>query len=267
LVRFLGPAGILLAALVFLSMKGRVEAFSLLVSKPEPLVEVKVHRLIIDPASNQPVVILADFDGDRALPIWIGFFEANAISNEIQGVKQRRPMTHDLLGNIMERAGLRVTRVVVTQLKESTYFATITVEGGQSLLEIDARPSDSIVMALKCKAPIFVSENLFSDKAIPLGGESEIEKQYGLTVQELTSALAEAFSFESTRGVLVSDVLKGSHAEKDGIERGDIVAEIGGRGIDDVAALRSALGKGEETLEARIFRKSQFVSVTLHPNR
>jgi S1-C subfamily serine protease len=139
------------------------------------------------------------------------------------------------------------------------------MERGGSLVEIDARPSDSIVMALKFKAPIFVSKALFRDMAIPLKEQKKIEEQYGLTLQELTPSLAESFSFGSTRGVLVSDVRKGSRAEKDGIERGDIFVEVGGQTVDGVMFMKDALAKSKTDVGARIFRKAHFLSITLHP--
>jgi S1-C subfamily serine protease len=134
-------------------------------------------------------------------------------------------------------------------------------------VEIDARPSDSIVMALKFQAPIFVSKALFKDMAIPVEGDNTLEKaEYGLILQDLTPALSKYLSFESNQGVLVSGVTKGSRAEKDGIVEGDIFIEVGGQAIEDVFSMKDALAKSKPSVEARIFRKTRYLSITLHPN-
>ncbi len=121
-------------------------------------------------------------------------------------------------------------------------------------------------MALKFKAPIFVSKKLFEESSVPLKEPRKVEEHYGVTLQELTPSLAQAFSFDSTNGVLVSDVRKQSLAERDGIERGDIIVEVGGRAIEGVSAMRDTLRKNEAPVEVRIFRKAQLISITIHPN-
>jgi bifunctional DNase/RNase len=263
---FLAMAGLLPFALTWLCGETMAMDFAPGASEQNGLLQVKVHRLIVDSVSKQPVVILADSLEERALPIWIDFFEANAINSELKGVSHFRPLTHDLLQRIMQKADIKIHRIVVTHLKEGVYYATIQMEQRGSLTEIDARPSDSIVMALKFKAPIFVSASLFRDKGIPLVEPKEIEEDYGLTLQDLTPPLAESFSFKSKHGIIVSDVRKGSRAEKDGIERGDIFVEVGGQAIEDVMSMRNALKKGKTPVQAKIFRKARFLSIALHPN-
>ncbi|MGD2124690.1 MAG: DUF151 domain-containing protein [Desulfobacteraceae bacterium] len=265
-IGILAVVGLWLAASIALCGERVSEASAPGTLQENGLLQVKVHRLIVDPVRDQPVIMLADSLEDRALPIWIGFFEANAIGAEMQGRSHRRPLTHDLLESIIEEANLKIQRTVITQLKERTYYATILMESEGALVEIDARPSDAIVMALKFKAPIFVSKSLFREQAIPLKKDKEIEENYGLTLQDLTPSLAQAFSFGSTGGILVSDVRKGSLAEKDGIKRGDIFVELGGEAIEDVRSMRHVLKKSEAALRARIFRKAHFLSITLHPN-
>ena len=242
-----------------------VEGFMPVALEQKELLQVKVHQLTVDPISKQPVVVLADSLEERALVVWIDFFSANAIHLEIQGIKHRRPLTHDLLERIIQEANGKIHRIVITHVKKDIYYATIVMERRGSLAEIDARPSDAIVMALKFKAPIFVSKVLFREMAIPLEEQKEIEEQYGLTLQDLTSSLAECFSFGSTRGVLVSDVRKGSRAEKDGIERGDIFVELGGQVVEDVMFMKDVLARSETAVQARIFRKAHFLFITLHP--
>ena len=122
-------------------------------------------------------------------------------------------------------------------------------------------------MALKSKAPIFVSKGLFAERSIPLKQEKGDKDPYGLTIQELTSSLAQSFSFKSTKGVLVADVREGARAEKDGLLRGDIFVEIGGNLISDVKSLRDAFSKSKASVKAKIFRKGNSVSLTLNPKQ
>ncbi len=121
------------------------------------MLEMKVRGLTLDPLTNTALVILRDIEGTKALPIWIGPQEANAIVLEIEQVPTPRPMTHDLIKNILEGINATVVRVVINDLKESTFFAAIflSVEGQE--VRIDARPSDAIAVALRVKAPIYVT--------------------------------------------------------------------------------------------------------------
>ena len=139
--------------------------------------EVKIYRLAVDPMTSQPVVLLSDPLEERAMPIWIGPFEANALNSEMEGIPSIRPQTHDLLQSIMQKAELKLLRIVITHLQGNIYFASIWVESGDSAIEVDSRPSDALVMALKFKAPIFISESLFMEKAFPLSKEEEKEKE------------------------------------------------------------------------------------------
>ena len=264
-VRILAIAGLFFAGSAYLCGETVAKDFTPVALEQSELLQVKVRRLILEPISKQPVVILTDSLEERGLPIWIDFFEANAINSELEGITHIRPLTHDLLERIIQKADLKIHHMVITHLKEGIYYAIIVVEKGTSLIEIDARPSDSIVLALKFNAPIFVSKSLFIDKGVPIGEEKDIGEDYGLTLQELTPSLAQSFSFGSTRGILVSDVRKGSRAEKDGIERGDIFVEMGGQAVEDVMSMREALKRSKTAVQAKIFRKSQFLSITLHP--
>lgn len=263
---FVLTTGIWIAALIWLSGQTAAGALRSVAFEKSGVLPVEVHRLIVDPRTQQPIVILADSDQKRGLFIWIDHFEANAIYSEIEGVDHVRPLTHDLLESIIKGADLHLEQVTVTRLKENIYYAKILIRKGTSLMEIDARPSDSIVMALKFKAPIFVSETLFRKASVALVEEEKVEERYGLTFQELTPSLAKAFSFDSPGGVLVSGVRKQSRAEEDGIERGDIIVEVGGDDIGDVNAMRNALKKRKTSMKAKIFRKAHFISITMHPN-
>lgn len=124
-------------------------------------VEVKVDGLALDMTTNSPVVILSPPGINKVLPIWIGHAEAWGIAMELSGVKSKRPMTYDLLKQVITALGATVQKVVITDLKEQTFFARIYLGNGEEVFEIDARPSDSIALALKAGARIFVNEELF----------------------------------------------------------------------------------------------------------
>ena len=124
------------------------------------MIEVKVAHLGLDRTNNTPVVILQEKEGDRVLPIWIGPAEASAIAMELAGVKFALPLTHDLLKQIIVGLGARLHRVIITQVKDNTYFAELHIYRGDAVIQIDARPSDSIALALRLKAPVFTSETL-----------------------------------------------------------------------------------------------------------
>jgi bifunctional DNase/RNase len=128
------------------------------------MVEVEVLSLAIDEKNQYPVVILQTLDGSRRLPIWIGPHEASAIAMEIAGKKFQRPLTHDLLISIVKGLQARIRRVEICDLKQNTFFAKITVEAAGQILSIDARPSDSIALALKTKAKIYAAEELLTDE-------------------------------------------------------------------------------------------------------
>ena len=127
------------------------------------LIEMTIKGLIVDPVTNMPIVILKDRIGDRVLPIWVGIFEANAIALQIENIATPRPMTHDLLRNVISDLDGRVDQVVVSDLKDNTFFAIIhlTVKGERVV--IDSRPSDAIALALRTRAPILVEETVIDN--------------------------------------------------------------------------------------------------------
>jgi len=121
-------------------------------------IEMTIKGLMIDPITNMPIIILRDQEGQRILPIWVGVFEANAIALQIENVQTPRPMTHDLLKNVIDDLSARVERIVVTDLKENTFYALIHLRTNGHSIEVDARPSDAIALALRTRSPIFVEE-------------------------------------------------------------------------------------------------------------
>jgi uncharacterized protein len=122
------------------------------------MIEMQIGGLGFDPRNLSPLVLLRDQEELNFLPIWIGIFEAAAIAMELQNVKPPRPMTHDLLKNLIEELGAQIQRVVINEIKEGTFYANIEVDKGGKVLKIDARPSDAIALAVRSHCPIFVSE-------------------------------------------------------------------------------------------------------------
>lgn len=129
-------------------------------------IEVKIRGLMMDPVTNMPIVILKDVAGDAILPIWVGVYEANAIALEIEKVQTPRPMTHDLIKNVLVGLQAVVRKVVVTELKEDTFYALIWVERNGGTITIDSRPSDALALALRTDAPIFVEEEVLKSSRL-----------------------------------------------------------------------------------------------------
>lgn len=124
-------------------------------------IEVKIRGLMMDPNSGTPIVILKDVNSETLLPIWVGAYEANAIALEIEKIATQRPMTHDLLRNLIVEMGARVERVVVTELRDNTFFAVIEMRNGNGdFIMLDSRPSDAIALALRADCPIYVNEEV-----------------------------------------------------------------------------------------------------------
>jgi bifunctional DNase/RNase len=120
------------------------------------LVEMQIKGLMLDPVTNVPIVILRDADGQRVLPIWVGPAEANAIALQIENLSPPRPMTHDLLRDVVGALGVTVSRVIISDLKGSTFYAYLELRQGDDVILVDARPSDALALAARTRAPIFV---------------------------------------------------------------------------------------------------------------
>jgi len=157
------------------------------------LIEMKVAGITVDPFSNTPIVILKENDGNKALPIWIGVLEASAIAAELGNVKPPRPMTHDLLKNILSNLNVTVEKIEVNDLKDNTFYATIHLVAGGENLAIDARPSDAMALALRTESPIYVSEEVIKesrtidlDKAMKSGASKEDADKWSEILENLS---------------------------------------------------------------------------------
>ncbi len=129
-------------------------------------IEMKIRGLMMDPVTNMPVVVLKDVEGSAILPIWVGIYEANAIALEIEKVQTPRPMTHDLLKNVLLGLQAHVHKVVVNELKDDTFYALIWLERDGQVMAIDSRPSDALALALRLDCPIFVEEEVLKSSRV-----------------------------------------------------------------------------------------------------
>ena len=154
------------------------------------LLRMKVYGLTIDPMTNSPIIILKDLEGDKTLPIWIGLLEATAIASEMENVKFSRPMTHDLMKNLLDQMNTRVASIEICDLRDNTFYALVYLATQDKELTMDARPSDAIALALRMQAPIFVDEEVIQkSKAVDLGAKEEIQSDDGKKWTEVLEGL------------------------------------------------------------------------------
>ena len=228
-------------------------------------VEMEVKGVRLDAMGTNPVVFLVDKEGKKALPIWIGLLEANAIDKELRNNASPRPMTHDLLYSILVQAHLKVKEVRIVGLKDNTYYATLFLRLNKSVVEVDARPSDAIVIALKSKTPIYVSTKILDEQGIALTQKSGFGERFGIRIQELTPALASSFSFKGKKGVLVAEVLPGSVSESSGIKAGDIITKVDSKEVGTIQQFEEMFDTARpgDSLKVLLFRDNQFREVNL----
>jgi len=149
-----------------------------------------ISGLAVDPVTKNPIVILKEIDGERTLPIWIGFLEATAIASELEGIQFSRPMTHDLLKNIMETVNIKIDKIEVCDLRNNTYYALIHISYNEKTITIDARPSDALALSLRVEAPIFVEEKVIDkSKQIDLQAEPDDKSEEGKKWQDILENL------------------------------------------------------------------------------
>jgi bifunctional DNase/RNase len=141
-------------------------------------IRMKVFGLTIDPMTNSPILILKDPEGEKTVPIWIGLLEATAIASELENIKFSRPMTHDLMKNLMDHLGVKLAKVEICDLRDNTFFALMYMVLQGKEFSIDARPSDAIALSLRAEAPIYVDESVIQkSKEIDLGAKEEIQNE------------------------------------------------------------------------------------------
>lgn len=231
---------------------------------PSPDVEVEVSRVAVDPTSRSPVVLLEDKAHNVALPIWIGPAEAQAIATRLEGVESPRPLTHDLMKVLMERVGVGLQRVVIRELRENTYYASIVVLLDGEEVEIDSRPSDAIALAVRFQQPIFVRRALLEGGgALDLRGVRRDALSVGtITVQVLSDEMAEFFDLPAGQGVVVSDI---DDAADDGLRRGDVILEVDGRPVRDPADFRAKLYAHDGSSDLAVHRDGARLHLAFSP--
>jgi bifunctional DNase/RNase len=249
-------AGVLLISLALVS--GSKETSPL-------FVEMEVKGVSLDAIGQSPVVILVDKESKKALPIWIGLLEANAIDKELKSITSPRPMTHDLLYSILAQAHVKVKEVKIVDLKENTYYAALSLKIDKGVIEVDARPSDALILALKSKTPIFVSAKILDEQGMPLTKKEVFGERCGIRTQDLTPSLASHFNFKGEKGVLVSEVIPESPAEVSEIKPGDIITKVNLKEVGTVQEFEKAFDAipGSNSLPILLFRDGKFKEVNL----
>jgi bifunctional DNase/RNase len=205
---------------------------------------MRVKNVILDPQNKAPVVILESVKDQKVVPIWIDIPEARSIALELEQVVTPRPLTHDLIRNIFQGLGVTLQSVTITELKNSTYFANLTLKHKDREFQVDSRPSDAIAIALRMKAPIYASSQVVAKAQQSSPAEENkghLRKTMGIHIQDLTSDLASLFALPVSHGVLVSDVDAGSPGAKAGLQRGDVILRVNDRPLRRSAELESVL--------------------------
>jgi len=230
-----------------------------------PFIEMEVKGVRLDAIGHSPVVLLADKEGKKVLPIWIGLLEANAIDKELKNIMSTRPMTHDLLHSILAQAQVKVKEVKIVDLKDHTYYATLFLTLNKGVIEVDARPSDAIILALKSKIPILVAAKILDKQGIALTQKGAFGERYGIRIQELTPSLASHFNFRDQKGVLVSEVVSGSASEASGLKAGDIITKVNSKEVGSVQEFEEIFDavKAGDSLRILLFREEKFQEVNL----
>jgi uncharacterized protein len=234
-------------------------------------VEVEVASLGIDHDSGDHYVLLEDPSGDRGLPIVIGDSEAEAIDLQMNGLRPPRPLTEDLLRNVIQQTGNHVDRVVITDMRDEVYRAKIVLDGGRH--SVDSRPSDAVALAMGTHAPIYVNEKLLASSSdlgklgmnVALKRAPKSDRALGIAVQDLTPTLASYFQVAPQSAVLVADV--GSNASRAGVQRGDLIITIDGKpvaGVADFDREVATLKQGTPVV-LEVHRGSLAQSITLKP--
>jgi bifunctional DNase/RNase len=136
-------------------------------------IEVRIRGLMMDPATSMPIIVLKDVASETVMPIWVGIFEANAIALEIEKVAPPRPMTHDLTRNLIQNLNAKLERVVISELKDDTFFAVLWLRQGDEQMVLDARPSDALALALRADCPIYVTEEVMQLAKLNTSGPPE----------------------------------------------------------------------------------------------
>ena len=229
---------------------------------PGELVEVELMDVGVDPNSRSPVLILIDNEKGHVLPVFIGIHEASAITKGLSQDKSPRPLTHDLIVNMIDELGGSLSRVVIKDLKDNVFYADLVLFVKDSEIQVDCRPSDAIAVAVRLGAPIYVTrdvlESSFNEELTNWWHREGTISRIGLRLQKLTEELAAAMGVEGVEGVIVSSIKDGAAADEAGIERGDILLSLDGVIMKDPADVTLALTEKEgQVIEVSVLRKGE----------
>ncbi len=240
-------------------------------SSDSDLIAVDVKGVVVDPESQSPVLLLVDPESEKGLPVWIGLGEARAISLGLANATPPRPLTHDLMKNMLDLLHARVERVVISDLKENTYYATLNLRAGPKTWEVDSRPSDAVAMALKFGAPLFLSRALVQKGVlVDLGSSSAklpAERMYGFVTRELSPEVARYFGFGKETGVIVTEIARDGPAERAGLQKGDILVRLDRRSVEGLDDVERVLGKKDssDAMRVDVHRKGKVLSLKMRP--
>ncbi len=236
------------------------------------LIETRIKTLMVDPATQSPVVILETVPDKKLLPIWIAAPEARSIALALENVKLPRPLTHDLIGNLLQALDAKLKRVVISELRNDTFIAFLTLDSKGKEVQVDSRPSDAIAIALRMKAPIFASPQVLAGaKTVPAQptGAEQTQTRLGIQAQDLTAELAGLLESSQSAGVIVAEVMPAGPAMRAGIQRGDIIVKANEQkiaSIDELEALvQSVRPRAPPTLDVLRKGKPATVVVELAP--
>lgn len=231
------------------------------------MLESRVKTVLVDPTTQSPVVVLETTADKSLLPIWIDVPEARAIALELENVSAPRPLTHDLIRNILQNLGATLQRITITELRNNTYYAQLTLAVKERIVQVDSRPSDAIAVAVRMKAPIFVSSQVLAKSKplpAPAARAEQTQKKLQIQAQDLTPELAKLFDSQQHRGVLVTDASSGA-AGKAGIQRGDIITRANDQPVGSIAELESVLQnvKPGSRLKLEVIKKGKPTTIVI----
>lgn len=210
---------------------------------------MEVRQVTMDPLNRAPVVILVG--AGRVLPIWIGTAEASSIARALTGEPLSRPDTHDLIGNLLKGLAAKPERVTITELRDNTFFAVITLKTARRRIDVDSRPSDAIAVALRTGTPIYATPQVL-EQSVSLDHpafrtDENVAMLLGMHVQDMTADLARLFPTRGQTGVLVAHVERDSPASRAGLRRGDIITGVNRRAVRNTRELKRTLGPNPGT--------------------
>ena len=232
-------------------------------------VKVLVKEVMVDSESNSPVIRLESVDGAEYLIIWIGVNEAAEIAFPLEGKSSPRPLTHDLMKNIFEILHVSLEKVLITELKDNTYFARLYIRKGGMSINMDARPSDALAMAVRYGCPVYVLKDLMLNSnpaSVRRSGEAFIWDDFGFSIQNMSPQIRDYFGFGDLKGVLVSDIDDEGGSYLTGLRRGDVIIKVDGEQVGSVSEFIDRINRLDDETLARltVLRNRELIEIVIH---